>query len=203
MLVCDHHEILENNIYATVINNQTKEVTNHGLSGTGVTDKFVRAYCENYNIKYPNYCDLVAVSLVADVCDLTTMENRTYIYHGLKELSNPFLKFLFEKLCKRRGYTPEAIGWDISPLANALARSNEQESKSLFFDGLIGKIEPEEALKQMRKIKRIQDEEVKSVVMEIEPNLDLSKKIIIGFVQAQNASFTGLIANKFNSLLDY
>lgn len=197
VLVCDHHEILEDNTYAIVINNQTKEVTNHALSGTGVTDKLVRAYCEKYNINYPNYCDLVAVSLVADICDLTTMENRAYVYYGLKNITNPFLALLFEKLCQRRGYTPDGIGWNIAPLGNALARSNEQESKSLFFDGLIGKIEPEEALKQIRRIKRTQDEEVKSVVTEIEPNLDLSRKVIIGFVQAQNANFMGLIANKF------
>lgn len=197
VLIADHHEILEDNTYATVINNQTKEVTNHALSGTGVTDKLVRAYCEKYNINYPNYCDLVGVSLVADICDLTTMENRAYVYYGLKNITNPFLALLFEKLCQRRGYTPDGIGWNIAPLGNALARSNEQESKSLFFDGLIGKIEPEEALKQIRRIKRLQDEEVKSVVTEIEPNLDLSRKVIIGFVQAQNANFTGLIANKF------
>lgn len=196
VLVCDHHIIENNNIFATVVNNQCDEITNHALSGTGVTDKFVRAYCDTFKIDYPNYSDLVAVSLVADVCDISVLENRAYIYHGLKNLTNPFLKFLFEKLCKYRGLTPSAIGWDIAPLANALARSDVQESKTLFFDGLVGNINPEQTLKQMRKIKREQDAKIKDVVGEIEPNLALDKKVIFGYTQPENASFTGLIANK-------
>jgi len=198
VVILDHHIIETPNPFATVVNNQTEGVTNKALSGTGVTDKFVRAYCEKYNITYPNYSDLTAVSLVTDVCDLSTLENRWYLYNGLKNIINPFLAYLFEKCCKYRGYTPEAIGWDIGPLGNALARSDEQESKTLFFDGLIGKVSPEEALKEIRKVKRIQDDEVKSIVGSIEPTLDTSNKAIIGFVDAESASYTGLIANKFN-----
>lgn len=197
VLIADHHIFETTNTYATIVNNQLEGVTNKSLSGTGVTDKLIRAYCEKYNVKYPNYTDLVAVSLVTDICDLTSMENRWYVYNGLKTITNPFLNYLFENCCKQRGYTPEAIGWNIGPLANTLARSEEQENKTLFFDGLIGKINPEEALKKIRKIKRAQDEEVKSVVKEIEPNLDFSTKVIIGFTSPENANFTGLIANKF------
>ena len=196
-LILDHHNIDEPNMFATVINNQYPKVNNHNLSGTGVTDKFVRAYCEEYHLLYPDYSDLVAISLVGDVCDLSHIENRTYVYYGLKNINNPFLAYLFEKCCKKRGKTPDAIGWDIAPLCNALARSDEQESKMLFFEGLIGEIQPEEALKQIRRVKRLQDETVKSVVTEIESNLDLSTKVIVGFTQPENASFTGLIANKF------
>ena len=194
----DHHltNHVDDNII-TVNNQRSNKIKNKFLSGAGVTDKFVRRYCELYNIEYPHYEDLVAISLVSDVCNLTSMENRTYMYFGLHNIVNPFLIFLFEKCCKRRGYTPSAIGWDISPLANALARSDEQESKTLFFDGLVDNVSPEEALKQMRKVKRLQDEKTKSVVGEIEPNLDLSKKVIVGFTSPENASLTGLIANKF------
>lgn len=194
----DHHltNHLDDNII-TVNNQRSDKIKNKFLSGAGVTDKFVRRYCELYDVEYPHYEDLVAISLVSDVCNLTSMENRTYMYFGLHNIVNSFLTFLFEKCCKRRGYTPEAIGWDISPLANALARSDEQESKTLFFDGLVDNISPEEALKQMRKVKRLQDEKTKSVVGEIEPNLNLSKKVIVGFTSPDNANLTGLIANKF------
>lgn len=197
VIVLDHHVMVEDNIYATIVNNQIPEVENKELSGTGVTDKFVRAYCDIYQLTYPNYCDLVAVSLVSDVCSLTPIENRTYMYYGLSQLSNPFLSFLFKKLCTEKEYNSNGIGWKISPLANALARSDEQETKKLFFDGLIGAFEPEEALKKMRKVKRVQDAEVKEIVNEIEPKLDFSSKTIIGFTEPTNASFLGLIANKF------
>lgn len=202
IIILDHHLIEEENPYACVVNNQVEGVENKALSGAGVTDKFVQAFCDinkyKYGVDIPSFYDLVAVSLVSDICDLSTMENRGYIYRGLRSITNPFLSLLFEKLCQRRGYTPDGIGWNIAPLANALARSDEQESKTLFFDGLVGKISPEEALKQMRRVKRLQDEEVKAVVEEIEPNLDVSSKVILGFTEPQNASFTGLIANKFN-----
>lgn len=196
VIILDHHLQEKQNNYAYIINNQQPTVENKALSGTGVVDKFVRKYCTTYDIKYPDYTDLVAVSIVSDICDLITLENRAYVYYGLNNITNPFLSFLFEKLCKRRGYTPEAISWDISPLANALARSNEQEDKTLFFDALVGKISPEEALKKLRKIKRIQDEEVKSVVDEIESDLNVSSKVIVGFTEPENMNFIGLIANK-------
>ena len=196
-IILDHHIMTEENNFAIIVNNQIEKVQNHHLSGTGVTDKFVRAYCDIYGIQYPDYTDLVAVSLVSDVCDLSNIENRTYMYYGLANLPNPFLNFLFNKLCTKRGFNPNGIGWEISPLANALARSEEQETKKLFFDGLIGEIEPEVALKNMRRVKRVQDNEVKEIVNEIEPNLDLSSKTLIGFTEATNASFLGLIANKF------
>ena len=196
VIILDHHLQEKQNNYAYIINNQQPTVENKALSGTGVVDKFVRKYCTTYDIKYPDYTDLVAVSIVSDICDLITLENRAYVYYGLNNITNPFLSFLFEKLCKRRGYTPEAISWDISPLANALARSNEQEDKTLFFDALVGKTSPEEALKKLRKIKRIQDEEVKSVVDEIESDLNVSSKVIVGFTEPENVNFIGLIANK-------
>lgn len=194
----DHHLTNhEDECIITVNNQRSPKIKNKSLSGAGVTDKFVRKFCEYKNIEYSNYTDLVAISLVSDVCDLSTMENRWYIYNGLKNITNPFLSYLFEKCCTRRGYTPEAIGWDIAPLSNALARSEEQESKTLFFDALIGEITSEEALKKIRRIKRLQDEEVKAVVKEIEPNLNLSSKVLIGFTSVENTNYTGLIANKF------
>lgn len=197
VLILDHHVVEVENPYAIIVNNQIGEVKNKYLSGTGVTDKFVRAYCDIFNYKYPDYCDLVAVSLVSDICNLTSLDNRAYMHFGLTNLTNPFLSFLFEKLCSKKGYNSESIGWDISPLNNALARSEEQESKTLFFKGLVGEIEPEKALKEMRRIKRIQDAEVKEIVNKIEPNLDFSRKVIIDFTEPSNASFLGLIANKF------
>lgn len=198
ILILDHHIITSPNPFACVINNQHTQVVNKYLSGSGVTDKFIQAFCKEVKIDYPNYSDIVAISLVTDVCDLSSMENRWYMYHGLHNVSNPFLQYLFDKCCKKRGYTPEAIGWDIGPLGNALARSEDTETKSIFFEGLIGAISPEDALRQMRKVKRLQDEKVKSVIEEIEPNLDTSTKVIVGFTDTENANYTGLIANKFN-----
>lgn len=200
IIICDHHLIEKKNKYAVVVNNQYPRVTNKYLSGAGVTYKFCEAVADTYgmdDVNIPDFCDIVAVSLVSDVCNLTSMENRQFMCWGLHNINNPFLSYLFEKVCKRKGNTPESIGWNIAPLANALARSDNQETKTLFFDALIGNIKPEQALKQMRSVKRLQDEEVKAVISEIEPDLPLDNKVIIGFTEPKNANFTGLICNKF------
>lgn len=203
IIVLDHHEVMADNPYAIVVNHHLGKNLNTALSGTGVAYKFVQAYwraCGNscLNDTEPDFHDLVAISIVSDICDLTSLENRAFIDRGLNNLSNPFLILLFEKLCKKRGYTPSAVGWDIAPLANALARSDEQESKLIFFKGLIGEYEPEKALKEMRRVKRIQDNSVKEVVAELEPTLNVDHKAIIGFSSADNKTFLGLIANKFS-----
>lgn len=196
-IILDHHEILNSNPYAIVVNHHLGDGLNTALSGTGVTDKFVRAYCEKYGCSRWFFDDLVAISLISDVCDITTLENRTYLYSGLNNVTNPFLQLLFEKNSKKYGYTPEAIAWGIAPLANALARVDNQETKLLFFKALIGDIDGNEVLTDLRRIKRQQDEAVKLATNTIEPKLNLDHKVIIGFGEVEDKNYLGLIANKF------
>lgn len=197
ILILDHHEILTSNPYAVIVNNQYGNV-NKALSGAGVTYKFVQAYCNYKKIEVPNYEDIVAVSIVSDICDLTSLENRAFLYYGFGNPENPFLLELFNTVCKYRGLCPESISWDIAPLANALARMDEQEYKTFFFECLVGKRQDyEDAVKEMKKVKRKQDNIVKEIVKEIEENLNLAHKTIIGFTQPENKEIIGLIANKF------
>ena len=197
ILILDHHEVLLDNPYATIVNNQIGNVNKH-LSGTGVTYKFIEAYCIRNDITVPNYEDIVAVSIISDVCDLTDMENRAFINYGFNNPQNKFLIELFNTVCSYRGVCPEAIGWDIGPLANALARMDDQEYKTFFFECLTGeRNDYENAVKEMKKIKRKQDNLVKEITKEIENNLNLNHKAIIGFTQPENKEIIGLIANKF------
>lgn len=197
ILVLDHHEILIDNPYAIIVNNQLGNV-NKALSGAGVTYKFIQAYCQYKNIESPDFKDIVAISLVTDVCDLTSIENRAFLHFGLNNPQNSFLIQLFNTVCKYRGVCPEAIGWDIGPLANALARMNEPEYKTFFFECLIGeRYDYEDAVKEMKKIKRKQDTLVKEITNKIESNLNLEHKAIIGFTEPENKEIIGLIANKF------
>lgn len=197
ILILDHHEVLYENPYATIINNQLGNV-NKALSGAGVTYKFIQAYSFSKGMRSPNYEDIVAVSIVSDICDLTSLENRAFLYYGFKYPENLFIINLFNTVCKYRGICPEAIGWDISPLANALARMGDQEYKTFFFECLTGRRNDyENSIKEMKKIKRKQDELVKQITNEIEPNLNLDHKVIIGFTDPENKEIIGLIANKF------
>lgn len=194
VIVLDHHIIEKSNRYATVVNPYRADNTpniNTDISGTGVVEKFACALGSNQSFK-----DLVAVSLISDICSLRSLENRKYVYDGLTNPTNPFIRYCLEHCCNR-GVNPEGVAFGIAPLANALARSDDQSTKRLFFDALIGKIEPEAAVKAMKAVKSKQDYQVKKVVDNLSDGLDTSHKVIIGFGEPENKSYLGLVANKF------
>ena len=193
-LVLDHHIIEKSNRYATIVNPYRADNAsniNTDISGTGVVEKFACALGSNQSFK-----DLVAVSLISDICSLRSLENRKYVYDGLTNPTNPFIKYCLEHCCNR-GVNPEGVAFGIAPLANALARSDDQSTKRLFFDALIGKIEPEAAVKAMKAVKSKQDYQVKKVVDKLSDGLDTSHKVIIGFGEPENKSYLGIVANKF------
>lgn len=82
-IITDHH-LAKENPYAIVINCHFGEGLNSNLTGAGVTDKFIEGYCEKYGTERPDYSDLVAFSLISDVADLTSLENRAYISNANK-----------------------------------------------------------------------------------------------------------------------
>lgn len=83
VIITDHH-LAKENPYAIVINCHFGEGLNSNLTGAGVTDKFIEGYCEKYGTERPDYSDLVAFSLISDVADLTSLENRAYISNANK-----------------------------------------------------------------------------------------------------------------------
>ena len=217
VIVLDHHIIEQENKHAVVVNpynnwvwldnsfdhldvydvpdlfwrQNIKYTCNTDISGTGVVEKFACALGSTQSFK-----DLVTVSLISDICSLRSPENRKYVYDGLTNPTNPFIKYCLEHCCNR-GVNPEGVAFGIAPLANALARSDDQSTKRLFFDALIGKIEPEAAVKAMKAVKSKQDYQVKKVVDKLSDGLDTSHKVIIGFGEPENKSYLGLVANKF------
>lgn len=201
IIVLDHHEIEKENPYAIIINHHLGDNLNTALSGTGVAHKFAQAYYHQYQTceleETNSYYDIVALSLISDVCNLASLENRAYIYEGINNGDNEFIQLLFEKCCRNHIVNPHTIAFGITPLGNALARTEDAESKMLFFNGLIGNGNYDEILKNLRKVKRIQDAEVKAVYEEIEPTIDYNNKTIIGFGEVNDKNYLGLIANKF------
>lgn len=202
IIILDHHEISKENPYAIIVNHHFGEGLNTALSGTGVVHKFCCAYYEKYeHVKMNDSpifgADFVALSLISDVCDLSSLENRAYMYAGITAPTNEFIQLLFDKCCRNHIVNPHTIGFGIAPLGNALARADEPESKMLFFNGLVGNGDYNEILKGLRRVKRIQDNEVKAVYEELEPKIDYNQKTIIGFGQPEDKNYLGLIANKF------
>ena len=196
VLILDHHEVTTPNPYAIIINHHLGEGLNTALSGTGVTHKFVISCAESWNIDLGDlYYDLVATSIISDVCDLTTLENRAYVKYGFEHITDPMLELMFAKF-NRKGNNPIGVSWGTAPPINSLCRGNDQQAKVDFFMALIGKGDMDEGISIARKAHNEQSKIVKTIYEEIEPDLDQSHKVVIGYTTEEYKGYTGLIANK-------
>ena len=196
VIICDHHEVATPNPYAIIINHHLGEGLNTALSGCGVTFKFAQACAESWNIDLGDlYYDLVATSIIADICDLTTLENRAYVKYGFEHITDPMLELMFTKF-NRKGNNPIGVSWGTAPPINSLCRGDDQQAKMDFFMALIGKGDMEEGIFIASKSHNEQSKIVKTIYQEIEPNLDQSHKVVIGYTTEEYKGYTGLIANK-------
>ena len=201
-LVLDHHEVTTPNPYAIIINHHLGEGLNTALSGCGVTFKFAKACAESWNIDLGDlYYDLVATSIISDVCDLTTLENRAYVKYGFEHITDPMLELMFTKF-NRKGNNPIGVSWGTAPPINSLCRGDDQQAKMDFFMALVGKGDMDEGISIARKAHNEQSKIVKTIYEEIEPDLDQSHKVIVEYIDNKYKSFTGLIANKITGKFD-
>lgn len=196
VIICDHHEVTTSNPYAIIINHHLGEGLNTALSGTGVTHKFAISCAESWGIDLGDlYYDLVATSIISDVCDLTTLENRAYVKYGFEHITDPMLELMFTKF-NRKGNNPIGISWGTAPPINSLCRGDDQQAKMDFFMALIGKGNMDKGISIARKAHNEQSKIVKTIYEEIEPDLDQSHKVVIGYTTEEYKGYTGLIANK-------
>lgn len=197
----DHHNTNHSHPNIITINNQRSDnVHNKDLSGTGVTFKFCQYIDEQLGCDFAEkYYDMVAVTIVSDICNLVSEDNRAFLHYGLGEdkIKNPLLKLMFKELAKD-SYTIKDVGWSVAPKINALCRVGAQESKELFFNALIGQADIAEALEVAKKAHNLQTKEVKKIVEELEPSLDLDHNIIVTYIDSESRQYSGLIANKLN-----
>lgn len=196
-IIClDHHEITEINDYSIIVNHHLGNNLNTGLSGAGVTYTFIRACSEKYDIELGyNYLDLVATSLVTDVCDMTSPENYAFIKLGFNNLTNSMLKKMFE-VFNTRGNNPIGVAWGVGPKINSVCRSDNMEVKIALFEAMIGEYDIDEAIAFLKEEHKQQTNIVKQAVKQLSNNLDLTHKVIIGYIEENNKNYTGLIANK-------
>lgn len=206
-LVLDHHirsnegDIPENVI---LVNNQTsKNYTNKGLCGTGVTWQFCRYVDKMRKTNFAEkYYDMVATALIGDIMPVTELENRYIIERGFNNYSNPFLFLLknHNEYKFKDFYSPHKISFYIIPFINAITRSGTMKEKEELFLSLIDPYEKvigqgrknkgeivyriTEMVRQCPNIKKRQDK-IKEKMIElcekqiIENDLDQNKIIII------------------------
>ena len=197
-LVLDHHKVEINNPDAVIVNHHLGNELNTALSGTGVTAKFIQYYCEYYHIDAPYMDDLVAMSIFSDSCSLLPLENRCYADVGMHRVENEMIKAMLP-LANRYGLNPTGYSWAMIPLINAICRQEKIDDKRKLFDAMSGHGDIDEAIKMCKAAHRLQADEVKQIMEEVEPTLDLNHKVAVGYAKPQDANLIGLVANKFMS----
>ena len=197
-LILDHHKVEVDNPDAVIVNHHLGNGLNTALSGTGVTAKFIQYYCEYYHVDAPYMDDLVAMSIFSDSCSLISLENRCYADIGMNRVENEMIKAMLP-LASRYGVNPTGYSWAMIPLINAICRQEKIDDKRRLFDAMSGHGDIEEAIKMCKSAHRLQADEVKQIMEEVEPTLDLNHKVAVGYANPQDANLIGLVANKFMS----
>ena len=197
-LILDHHKVEINNSDAVIVNHHLGNGLNTALSGTGVTAKFIQYYCEYYHVDAPYMDDLVAMSIFSDSCSLIPLENRCYADIGMNRVENEMIKAMLP-LANRYGVNPTGYSWAMIPLINAICRQEKIDDKRKLFDAMSGHGDIDEAIKMCKSAHRLQADEVKQIMEEVEPTLDLNHKVAVGYAKPQDANLIGLVANKFMS----
>jgi single-stranded-DNA-specific exonuclease len=209
-IVCDHHETTPtSNNYATVVNHHLGNGLNTALSGTGVTFKLIERYGELYldpdtEIRiYQEYTPFIAVSLISDVCNMISLENRAYFIDGIKNLVYaPELNELVQTLNYKGETDPHGFSFGCIPPINALCRSNDQEGKRIFFESLVGECDMAEGIAVLRKAVNEQRKTVDEIMSKVSEDMDNEHKATVGFIENEQANYTGLVANKMLSLVN-
>lgn len=130
----DHHMSLVESHNAIVVNNQlSNKVLNKNGSGALVTFKV----CQLLNKEYAKtMIDLVWFSLVSDIMDMSSMENRTFSYFAKQNLQNKLLLKMFETYSDKDEINNTVIGWEIQPKISSAIRSDNEKLKQYLFMAL-------------------------------------------------------------------
>lgn len=202
LLVTDHHEANEDNIYATIINNQmSRGVKNKQLCGAGVTHKLITAFCKKHNSKFHQSClDLVALATIGDVCDMRYNENRMIVKWGLEHIVNPTLRAMCHEFISNADITPTTLAWNVIPKINAVCRGDNESLKTELFDMLaLGDVLSNSVNDLIKKIKEQhakQRNETNKLYEEVLSNGYIGDKIKI--FKSPNTPYTGLVATKLS-----
>lgn len=123
--VLDHHEIevdLMEDEYIKILN-VSEDSRLPKISGAGVTYRFIEKLNEVFNKPIEQYENLVGITVLSDVCDMTEPENRYYVQRLYETCESvPFFKcFDFY------GSYSSLISFKVVPFLNALIRTGKTD----------------------------------------------------------------------------
>ena len=203
ILVLDHHMITTPITNGILVNNQNERNKNVSTNGSGclVVHKFLQALDNKYDVNYSaEYIDLVALSLVSDVMDMSDEQNRTYYHYGIETaecINNKFLKVLFNTFIGDKPYNQRDIAFKIVPKLNAVCRSKDINIKYIVINAFLGN-NINEALEICTKAHSNQVNIVNEIIENhIDEITDVSNNNLVVFAcDDMPRSYSGLIAGK-------
>lgn len=195
VIILDHHAIKEEipyDNYAILVSSQ-RRYENTQLSGAGVTWKFCKYLDEYLGENYADeLIDLAACGLVADMMDMSVMENRYIVNEGLEKIYNPAIK----KIVGSFDFNSTAISFSIAPIINASNRINKNEIAMKAF------LEDDKKtllkyIRELKQCKELQNKEVEDILPGVIESCEkqIHKKMMVVFIST-SYGISGLLGNK-------
>ena len=205
VIVLDHHSLNTPIEQGILVNNQIGNIDHCG-SGCVVTHKFLQALDLEFDKRYSKeFIDLVALSIISDSMDITSLQNRTYLYFGIFKpnilIKNNFLRTLINKFTFTNNLTIRDLVFKIIPKLNAICRCGEQDIKQRMILAFLDMDNIEEVAEICKEYHIKQAEYVNNFIIENKNKIDDSNNIIIYSGQIK-PSFNGLIAGKFTDIFN-
>lgn len=214
ILVLDHHDIETPIEHGILINNQADNfdfpapISKKG-SGSLVTWMFLNALDIRLNNNWSNYLvDLVALSLVSDVMDMTDQQNRMFYHYGLETIDcvqNPFLKAIIERFIGNTTYSQRDIAFKIVPKFNSIIRTKNQELKYQIIDAFINNYDNyDDILDLCAECHKNQIETVTNIIERYENEIvKISNNNLVVFsCDDMPRNYSGLVAAKISDMCD-
>ena len=223
VIVTDHHDIpftydenqekILNYVDADLIINPKQhdcEYPFKGICGGVIAYKLIEAIYTKLKKKSESLNEFIALAAIATICDVMELrdENRSIVYHGLKNLeriSNPGLKELLNLYGIERKITSDDIGFKIGPCFNSSGRLSTA-SKSLDLLTLSNDEIPgiPEYLKNLAKElyelnqrrKDITKHAFEKAISLIEANKMYDENIILIYLEKVHESIAGIVASR-------
>lgn len=198
--ILDHHKISEENPYAYICNPQMNDYPNKELSGGGVCYKVCQAVDELLQTNFANeLIDFVAVAMLGDMMNMTSMETRHLVNKGIFKLQKkPSLQYsiLLKQLKKQYMPTSQDINFYVVPFINSIIRLGQIEKAITILTSNDEKT-IKDTIKECVKLNDSRKVIQAKMVKEIDPNIDHSHKTIFYVTNSKTSERTlnGLVAN--------
>ncbi|WP_161568774.1 DHH family phosphoesterase [Exiguobacterium sp. SH5S4] len=202
VIILDHHEIENNNEFATIVNPMQRKCgyTNKRVSAATIVYHVAQVLDDMQETYFADeIIDMVALGMVADVVSVKKKSNRALIYKGLNNITNIGL----EALVKLKNQFTEQLktsdfAFNVIPTVNSALRFNDQDLVYELFT-TEDEYEAKKIAKELNDRKEARRAEVQAFVEST--SIIVNSNVVVGYLENNNgnSSMNGLVAQKLAS----